>query len=51
MSLLLLLLQVIFALPAVGETNFTMCIFNSAGNEPEMCGNDVRCLANSNRRC
>jgi diaminopimelate epimerase len=36
---------VIFALPAVGETDFTMRIYNSDGSEPEMCGNGIRCLA------
>jgi diaminopimelate epimerase len=38
-------LQVIFALPPVGETDMTMRIFNSDGSEPEMCGNGIRCLA------
>ncbi|MEW5316462.1 MAG: hypothetical protein WDW38_007834 [Sanguina aurantia] len=36
---------VIFALPAVGETDLTMRIYNSDGSEPEMCGNGIRCLA------
>ncbi len=36
---------VIFALPAEGETDYTMRIFNSDGSEPEMCGNGIRCLA------
>lgn len=38
-------MQVIFALPAVGETDLTMRIYNSDGSEPEMCGNGIRCLA------
>lgn len=36
---------VIFALPAQGETDYTMRIFNSDGSEPEMCGNGIRCMA------
>jgi diaminopimelate epimerase len=36
---------VIFALPPVGDTDFTMRIYNSDGSEPEMCGNGIRCLA------
>lgn len=36
---------VIFALPAQGETDYTMRIYNSDGSEPEMCGNGIRCLA------
>ena len=37
--------QVIFALPSMGDTDFTMRIYNSDGSEPEMCGNGIRCLA------
>jgi diaminopimelate epimerase len=36
---------VIFALPAEGQTDYTMRIYNSDGSEPEMCGNGIRCLA------
>ncbi|MEO1210571.1 MAG: diaminopimelate epimerase [Cyanobacteria bacterium J06638_20] len=36
---------VIFALPAQGDTDYTMRIFNSDGSEPEMCGNGIRCMA------
>ncbi|CAG9465522.1 unnamed protein product [Pedinophyceae sp. YPF-701] len=36
---------VIFALPAVGDHDYTMRIYNSDGSEPEMCGNGIRCLA------
>ncbi len=36
---------VIFVLPAIGETDYTMRIYNSDGSEPEMCGNGIRCLA------
>ena len=36
---------VIFALPPVGDTEYTMRIYNSDGSEPEMCGNGIRCLA------
>ncbi|WP_299408008.1 diaminopimelate epimerase [Acaryochloris sp. IP29b_bin.148] len=36
---------VIFALPAQGDTDYTMRIYNSDGSEPEMCGNGIRCLA------
>jgi len=36
---------VIFLLPGVGDTDYTMRIFNSDGSEPEMCGNGIRCLA------
>ena len=35
----------IFALPAEGDTDYAMRIFNSDGSEPEMCGNGIRCLA------
>ena len=38
-------MQVIFALPPVGDTDFTMRIYNNDGSEPEMCGNGIRCLA------
>ena len=37
--------QVIFALPAIGDVDYSMRIFNSDGSEPEMCGNGIRCLA------
>ncbi|GMI80062.1 hypothetical protein like AT3G53580 [Hibiscus trionum] len=36
---------VIFAMPGVNGTDYTMRIFNSDGSEPEMCGNGVRCFA------
>jgi diaminopimelate epimerase len=36
---------VIFALPAEGDADYSMRIFNSDGSEPEMCGNGIRCLA------
>uniref|UniRef100_A0A803N0H5 diaminopimelate epimerase n=1 Tax=Chenopodium quinoa TaxID=63459 RepID=A0A803N0H5_CHEQI len=36
---------VIFAMPGTNGTDYTMRIFNSDGNEPEMCGNGVRCFA------
>ncbi|NET05924.1 MAG: diaminopimelate epimerase [Symploca sp. SIO2B6] len=36
---------VIFALPGINGTDYTMRIFNSDGSEPEMCGNGIRCLA------
>lgn len=36
---------VIFALPAQGDVDYSMRIFNSDGTEPEMCGNGIRCLA------
>ncbi|XP_060201783.1 diaminopimelate epimerase, chloroplastic isoform X2 [Lycium barbarum] len=36
---------VIFAMPGVNGTDYTMRIFNSDGSEPEMCGNGIRCLA------
>ncbi len=36
---------VIFVLPATGDTDYTMRIYNSDGSEPEMCGNGIRCLA------
>ncbi|XP_071734784.1 diaminopimelate epimerase, chloroplastic-like [Rutidosis leptorrhynchoides] len=48
---------VIFAMPGINGTDYTMRIFNSDGSEPEMCGNGVRCfakfvsdLSNLNRR-
>ena len=37
--------QVIFALPAQGDVDYTMRMFNNDGSEPEMCGNGIRCLA------
>ncbi|GAB4217983.1 MAG: diaminopimelate epimerase [Synechococcales cyanobacterium] len=36
---------VIFLLPAQGDGDYRMRIFNSDGSEPEMCGNGIRCLA------
>ena len=36
---------VIFVLPGLGDTDYTMRIFNSDGSEPEMCGNGIRCFA------
>ncbi|GKV05764.1 hypothetical protein SLEP1_g17734 [Rubroshorea leprosula] len=36
---------VIFAMPGVNRTGYTMRIFNSDGGEPEMCGNGMRCFA------
>jgi diaminopimelate epimerase len=36
---------VIFVLPAQGDTDYTMRIYNSDGSEPEMCGNGIRCMA------
>lgn len=35
---------VIFALPGVDGSDYTMRIYNSDGSEPEMCGNGIRCL-------
>ncbi|AFZ52110.1 diaminopimelate epimerase [Dactylococcopsis salina] len=36
---------VIFVLSPVGESDYTMRIYNSDGSEPEMCGNGIRCFA------
>ncbi|XP_073282119.1 diaminopimelate epimerase, chloroplastic-like [Primulina huaijiensis] len=36
---------VIFIMPGINGTDYTMRIFNSDGSEPEMCGNGVRCFA------
>lgn len=36
---------VIFAMPGINGTNYSMRIFNSDGSEPEMCGNGIRCMA------
>ena len=36
---------VIFALPGVNGSDYTMRVFNSDGSEAEMCGNGIRCLA------
>jgi diaminopimelate epimerase len=36
---------VIFALPGVEGSDYTMRIFNSDSSEPEMCGNGIRCFA------
>jgi diaminopimelate epimerase len=35
----------ILALPAEGQGDLRMRIFNADGSEPEMCGNGIRCLA------
>ncbi|KAE8099458.1 hypothetical protein FH972_017439 [Carpinus fangiana] len=36
---------VIFVMPGINGTDYTVRIFNSDGSEPEMCGNGVRCFA------
>lgn len=36
---------VIFVMPGINGSDYTMRIFNSDGSEPEMCGNGVRCFA------
>ncbi|XP_006844286.2 diaminopimelate epimerase, chloroplastic isoform X1 [Amborella trichopoda] len=36
---------VIFVMPGVDGTDYSMRIFNSDGSEPEMCGNGIRCFA------
>ncbi|KAL2652904.1 hypothetical protein R1flu_021032 [Riccia fluitans] len=36
---------VIFVLPGVNGSDYTMRIINSDGSEPEMCGNGIRCMA------
>ncbi|NES18104.1 MAG: diaminopimelate epimerase [Symploca sp. SIO3E6] len=36
---------VIFALPGLDDTDYTMRIYNSDGSEAQMCGNGIRCLA------
>ncbi|GLJ11234.1 hypothetical protein SUGI_0147980 [Cryptomeria japonica] len=36
---------VIFTMPGVDGTDYSMRIFNSDGSEPEMCGNGIRCMA------
>ncbi len=36
---------VIFVLPGVEGSDYTMRIFNSDSSEPEMCGNGIRCFA------
>lgn len=36
---------VIFAMPGINGSDYSMRIFNSDGSEPEMCGNGIRCLA------
>ncbi|KAI3474462.1 hypothetical protein Pfo_029323 [Paulownia fortunei] len=36
---------VIFAMPGINGTDYTMRIFNADGSEPKMCDNGVRCFA------
>jgi len=36
---------VIFVLPGIEGSDYTMRIFNSDSSEPEMCGNGIRCFA------
>ncbi|KAH7298882.1 hypothetical protein KP509_25G062900 [Ceratopteris richardii] len=36
---------VIFAMPGINGSDYSMRIFNSDGSEPEMCGNGIRCMA------
>ncbi|KAJ7977072.1 diaminopimelate epimerase, chloroplastic-like [Quillaja saponaria] len=36
---------VIFVMPGINGTDYSMRIFNSDGSEPEMCGNGIRCFA------
>ncbi|KAG6547693.1 hypothetical protein Mapa_011143 [Marchantia paleacea] len=36
---------VIFVLPSINGSDYTMRIYNSDGSEPEMCGNGIRCMA------
>lgn len=36
---------VIFAMPGIHGSDYSMRIFNSDGSEPEMCGNGIRCMA------
>ena len=35
----------IFVLPGQSDSDYTMCMYNSDGSEPEMCGNGIRCMA------
>ncbi|MCO5571125.1 hypothetical protein L7F22_024857 [Adiantum nelumboides] len=36
---------VIFAMPGIDGSDYSMRILNSDGSEPEMCGNGIRCMA------